>query len=295
MVGGVSSAANQLFGALAAVANPRSMVGVQAASEAKRLGKVAPAEESQAPGGKSELTEEEKQEVQKLKERDAEVRRHEQAHKAAAGGHARGGPSFEFETGPDGNRYAVGGEVSIDTSAVKGDAQATIAKMQKIRQAALSPAEPSGQDRKVAAQAAQAESKARAELAEEKREGPEGTSGESAATGPTGQHQPFEIVTTAQVNGQASTPNQATSLDRDSLGGNPSRAVDAGKAASAIEREASVPHPSAALKHGAPISKSRPSASPRSTPLGAAQLSLAQSFATTDSVQSAGRFIDVRV
>ena len=44
---------------------------------------------------------------------DREERQHEQAHLSAAGGHARGGPSYQYETGPDGKRYAVGGEVSI--------------------------------------------------------------------------------------------------------------------------------------------------------------------------------------
>ncbi len=118
-------------------------------------------------GGKSELTEEELREVEKLKQRDAEVRRHEAAHKAAAGKFAQGGPSFEFETGPDGRKYAVGGEVQIDTSAVADDPRATIQKMQQVRRAAAAPAEPSSQDRQVAAQAARAEAKARAELAEE--------------------------------------------------------------------------------------------------------------------------------
>lgn len=129
--------------------------------------------------GKTELTEEEKQQVEKLKQRDAEVRRHEQAHKAAAGSHASGGPTFEYQTGPDGKRYAVGGEVQIDTSEVKGDPQATIAKMQQIRRAANAPAEPSAQDRKVAAQAAQAEQRARRELAQQRAE--ESRSGNGAA------------------------------------------------------------------------------------------------------------------
>ncbi|MCH8129990.1 MAG: hypothetical protein IIC70_08840, partial [Acidobacteria bacterium] len=60
--------------------------------------------------------------------------------KAAAGSNASGGPTFEFTTGPDGKRYAVGGEVQIDTSAVDGDPQATIQKMQQVRRAALAPA-----------------------------------------------------------------------------------------------------------------------------------------------------------
>ncbi len=125
------------------------------------------AEGSRAIGGKSELTEEERREVEELKQRDAEVRRHEAAHKAAAGSFAKGGPQFEFTRGPDGRQYASGGEVQIDTSEVSGDPRATLRKMQQIRQAANAPANPSSQDRAVAAQAARQESAARAELAQQ--------------------------------------------------------------------------------------------------------------------------------
>ena len=121
---------------------------------------------TQSLGGKSELTEEELREVDRLKKRDAEVRRHEQAHKAAAGRYATGGPTYEYEKGPDGRQYAVGGEVQIDVSPVEGDPQATVQKMQQVRRAALAPAEPSAQDRKVAAEAARQEAKARAELSQ---------------------------------------------------------------------------------------------------------------------------------
>ncbi len=120
------------------------------------------------PGG--ELTEEEQQIVEELQARDREVRAHEQAHKAAAGPHARGGPTYTYQTGPDGRRYAIGGEVSIDTSEVPNDPQATIQKAQTIRRAALAPAEPSGQDVQVAAKARALETKARQELAAQKRE-----------------------------------------------------------------------------------------------------------------------------
>jgi len=44
-------------------------------------------------GQPGELTDEEQEEVTRLKKRDAEVRAHENAHKAAAGQHARGGPT----------------------------------------------------------------------------------------------------------------------------------------------------------------------------------------------------------
>ena len=103
------------------------------------------------------------QQVQDLIERDQEVRTHEQAHQSAGGEYASS-PTYQFTQGPDGKRYATGGEVQIDTSAVPGDPAATIAKMQQIRSAALAPAEPSAQDLAVARSAAASEAKARKEL-----------------------------------------------------------------------------------------------------------------------------------
>lgn len=138
---------------------------------------------SQSGAAGKKLTPEEEKQVRKLKQRDAEVRRHEQAHKSAAGGNATGAPTFEYQTGPDGKRYAVGGEVSIDTSAVSGDSQATIQKMQQVRRAALAPAQPSGQDRAVAAQAQAAEQKASTELAKERRNDQAGPSGRTDQKG----------------------------------------------------------------------------------------------------------------
>jgi len=114
-----------------------------------------------------DATSSEYQELQDIKERDREVRQHEQAHLAAGGSHVRGGASFSYERGPDGRQYAVGGEVQIDTSAVAGDPAATIRKMQAVQRAALAPAEPSVQDRSVAAEAAQTEAEARRELREQ--------------------------------------------------------------------------------------------------------------------------------
>ncbi len=102
--------------------------------------------------------------VQRMKATDRKIRAHEQAHVSAAGAYARGGPSFSYQTGPDGMKYAVGGEVSIDTSTIPGDPEATIRKAQVIRAAALAPANPSGQDRSVAAAASKMEAHARQEL-----------------------------------------------------------------------------------------------------------------------------------
>jgi hypothetical protein len=101
-----------------------------------------------------------------LKARDREVRAHEAAHQAVGGQYA-GAISYVYERGPDGAQYAVGGEVSIDTSPVEGDPQATNEKMRTVRAAALAPAEPSPQDRAVAAQAMQIMLQAQSELSTE--------------------------------------------------------------------------------------------------------------------------------
>ena len=101
--------------------------------------------------------------IVQLKARDREVREHEQAHIAASGGLSVSGPVYSYQKGPDGQHYAVGGEVQIDTSPGRDPAE-TISKAQRIRAAALAPAEPSGQDRMVAQAASRMEQEARQQL-----------------------------------------------------------------------------------------------------------------------------------
>lgn len=106
----------------------------------------------------------EQKQIQQLAQRDREVRAHEQAH-AAVGGRYAGAPTYDYQRGPNGRQYAVGGEVKIDIAKVEGDPQATLEKAQIVRRAALAPAEPSAQDRAVAARASQMAAEARAEIA----------------------------------------------------------------------------------------------------------------------------------
>jgi hypothetical protein len=106
--------------------------------------------------------------VERLKAEDRKVRQHEQAHLAAAGPYARGGAQLEYTVGPDGKQYAVGGEVTISTSR-ESTPEATLKKARTIRRAALAPAEPSSQDRRVAAQASQLEREALSQIAQESR------------------------------------------------------------------------------------------------------------------------------
>ncbi|MFZ4536551.1 putative metalloprotease CJM1_0395 family protein [Propionivibrio sp.] len=117
----------------------------------------------------NQLTPEQQQQVQQLKQTDRMVRAHEQAHLAVGSDLVRGGATFSYQTGPDNQRYAVGGEVSIDTSSGRTPEE-TIPKAQHIRAAAMAPADPSAQDQSVAAKASSMESNARIELAVQQRE-----------------------------------------------------------------------------------------------------------------------------
>lgn len=112
-----------------------------------------------------ELSAEAQKKVAELKQVDQRVRAHEAAHMAAGGGLVRGGASFSYSRGPDGKTYAVAGEVSIDASAVPDDPAATLRKAQQVVAAALAPADPSPQDRKVAASAGAMAAEAASELA----------------------------------------------------------------------------------------------------------------------------------
>lgn len=172
------------------VSSPRRETqGAEDASKTKASS--SPASEEQdgrkKSAGTKQLSEEEQAQVAKLQQRDREVRAHEMAHVAAGGGLITKGASYSYETGPDGQRYAVGGEVSIDTS--KGRTpQETIDKAARIRAAAMAPAEPSGQDRQVAAMATQMAMQASMELAMQQREGSTDSesTGKSAGAGTTG-------------------------------------------------------------------------------------------------------------
>lgn len=126
-----------------------------------------------APGQKAErsktgeqLSDSEKRKLDELRETDARVRRHEEAHRAAAGALYRGGPNYTFETGPDGKRYAVAGSVQIDTSPGRTPEE-TVQKAVQIRRAALAPMDPSGTDRAVASKATRMEDAARRALAKQ--------------------------------------------------------------------------------------------------------------------------------
>jgi len=107
-------------------------------------------------------TQSEQKAIKALEQRDKEVRAHEQAHQVAGGRYAST-PDLTMEKGPDGEQYAIGGQVKIDISP-ESTPEATIRKMQQVQAAALAPIEPSSQDRAVAAKAARLANEARSEL-----------------------------------------------------------------------------------------------------------------------------------
>ncbi len=147
---------------------PASVSPTPPFSSNKERNAASPAEVNKTASGTNKADPQQQARVQELQKRDREVRAHEAAHVAAGGPYVRGGPSFQFTSGPDGKLYATGGEVSIDVSPVSGDPQATIQKMQTVERAAMAPAQPSSQDSAVAASASQEEAKARMEQMQSK-------------------------------------------------------------------------------------------------------------------------------
>ncbi len=119
----------------------------------------------------------------RLKAIERDVIAHEAAHKSAGGPYA-GAISYRYITGPDGRRYITGGKVSI--SAPGGDTpEETLRIMEQVKNAALAPGSPSGQDLQVAAAASAAASRARAEMnrlsAQKAYENPGASAGEELA------------------------------------------------------------------------------------------------------------------
>lgn len=187
MIGGISQAAAGYFQpAGVARAGEAALRAEGAGAAAKGAGERDEAATA-AANQNGELTPEQEQQVAELKRRDAEVRAHEAAHQAAGGAYA-GSASYEYQRGPDGASYAVGGEVPIDVSR-ENEPQATINKMEQIKAAALAPAEPSGQDRAVAAQADAIKAEAQQELRQSQAEGGQSGGGQAGET-QSGQTQP---------------------------------------------------------------------------------------------------------
>lgn len=123
--------------------------------------------EEKGANGKT-LSDKEKQELKELKSRDLEVKKHEQTHQRV-GSPYTSSPSYEYETGPDGKKYAVAGSVSID-SKDEETPEKTAEKMRIIIKAAKAPAQPSSKDLSVAADASRRLNEANAKVHKEKQE-----------------------------------------------------------------------------------------------------------------------------
>jgi hypothetical protein len=159
--------------------NP-SAEATQRAEDPQRTGQARPP--VSAGNLDAQLTEAEQKEVAELQKTDRAVRAHEQAHMSAGGGLVQGGATYDYQRGPDGKSYAVGGEVSISTAEGRTPDE-TVARARRIQAAALAPADPSGQDRAVAAQAAQMEMQALQEMAQAQNAGQnEGENGNANTT-----------------------------------------------------------------------------------------------------------------
>jgi hypothetical protein len=167
------------------------------------------------PNEKERLAKEQKQ-IDELAAIDRSVRAHEQAHSSAAGRYA-GATTYSFVRGPDGISYAVGGEVSIDTSPIPNDPEASIRKAQQIRMAANAPADPSSQDRRVASQAASLENEARAQLAAQQaievRQEHQQSGNKVSTLRPVSEKQPSEKETLSSEN-KLEAEKQQVELDR---------------------------------------------------------------------------------
>ena len=93
-----------------------------------------------------------KKEISQLQQTEQEVIQHENAHKSVGAG-VTGAVTYTHTTGPDDQRYINGGEVAIQMPATTGETDETLQLLEKVRQAALAPTEPSPQDLRVAASA----------------------------------------------------------------------------------------------------------------------------------------------
>lgn len=128
----------------------RYLSGIQGQGQGQAGGSnQAPA--SAAPADPRQMSDEERKQVDEMEQRDREVRTHEQAHVAAAAGLA-GAPVYEYQTGPDGRRYAVGGHVDVKTSGSSNPDQA-LREAEAVKRAATAPADPSGADHAAASRA----------------------------------------------------------------------------------------------------------------------------------------------
>lgn len=128
-----------------------------------------PTEKVSLHSAAQKLSDAEQAEIRNLKARDAQVRQHEKAHLAASAGLDVSKAAFTYQRGPDGVQYAVGGDVSIDTSPGRTP-EDSLARGEMIIDIALAPSDPTPSDRSAAAKGQSMAQQARAELLQQSRQ-----------------------------------------------------------------------------------------------------------------------------
>jgi hypothetical protein len=181
MIGSISSTDTSLSGTFFEIEQKAKSIPVSQTKPTSSSSTNATSSSSSSKSSTTTLSDSEQTEIAKLKKIDSEVHAHEQAHMAAGGSLVKGGPTYSYTNGPDKKRYATAGEVSIDTSPVKDDPEATILKGERVKRAAMAPAQPSSQDYAVAAAATQMIIQAQMELARQKMQ-PAGENGGSSTS-----------------------------------------------------------------------------------------------------------------
>ena len=88
--------------------------------------------------------------LEKFKKSDSEVRSHEQVH--ASIGQTTAPISYNYQQGPDGKMYVVGGHVRLDTS-IPDDPKAAAFKLDQIKRASSGPSDSSPADIGISTQA----------------------------------------------------------------------------------------------------------------------------------------------
>lgn len=149
-------------------ARPAYTLGDGGSAPAVEKAPTAPAEE--------ELSPEDKVAVAKLAAAEREVIAHERAHQSAGGAYT-GSARFGYTKGPDGKDYVTSGEVSIQAPEIEMSEKG-LQVVEQVKRAALAPANPSGQDMRVAAKMEAVAIRIRAELAKRRYAAPDETTSE---------------------------------------------------------------------------------------------------------------------
>ena len=68
-----------------------------------------------------------------MRKNGSNVKLRELVHRAIIGNYVRGAVSFDYDTGPDGLKYAVAGHTTVDTRPIINNPEASIRKAQAIK------------------------------------------------------------------------------------------------------------------------------------------------------------------